>query len=175
MGRPASAASTTSLRRRTRSSLVPGQARLGEAGRLPGRRREAGVATSAATAARGDDTAVGCRQICDEHPLVVEELCPDRDPHLYGLAVGAVLLAAPAVAAPGRLHPLDATERREIAQRGVGHDDDVTATSAVPAVGPALRHVLLTPEAEAAVAATPRLDVDPCPVVKRHPRSGEGA
>jgi hypothetical protein len=86
-----------------------------------------------------------------------------------------VLLAAAAIPAPLGLHQLDAPERGEVAKRRVGEDDDVTATAAVAAVGPALRHVLLAAEAEAAVAASPGHDVDLTSIVERHLASGEDA
>src|SRR5262245_9871481 len=51
-------------------------------------------------------------------------------------------------------------KRREIAEVGVCHQDDVAARPAVTAVRPALRHVLLAPQVDAAVAAAPRLHLD---------------
>ena len=53
----------------------------------------------------------------------------------------------------------DAPEGGEIPKARVDRHDDVAPAAAVAAVGAALRHVLLAPEAQAAVAATTRLDV----------------
>ena len=82
-------------------------------------------------------------------------------------AVGAVLAgASPRLAAAGaelRLRP----EAGEVAQSRVGSEDDVAAAAAVAAVGTALRHVLLAPEAQAAVAAAARLHLDAGAIVEQ--------
>ena len=57
-------------------------------------------------------------------------------------------------------------EEAQVAQVGVGDEDDVAALAAVAAVGPALGHVLLPPEAQAAVAAAAALHVDARAVVE---------
>src|SRR4029079_19815328 len=57
-------------------------------------------------------------------------------------------------------------EERQVAEARVGAKDDVAAAAAVAAVGPALRHVLLAPEAQAPVAAAAGKDVDAGAVVK---------
>jgi hypothetical protein len=49
----------------------------------------------------------------------------------------------------------------QVAQRVVAHEHDVSSTPTVAAIRPALRHVGLATEAEAAVSATASLDVDP--------------
>src|SRR5439155_24928538 len=51
-------------------------------------------------------------------------------------------------------------EAGQIAQIDVADEHDVAAVAAVAAVRPALRHVLLAPERQAAVAAAPGLGVD---------------
>ena len=159
-GKPASAASTTSLRRSSISASSPGSPvsanrgvwRVGVAKRAFPRPPSPPCATTTRV--------VGRHEIGDETPVAVEELRADGDAEPGGLAVCAVLLAPAAVAAPASLDPPDAPERGEVAERGVRLDDDVTAAPAVPAVRPALRDVLLAAEAQAAVAAAPRLDLD---------------
>ena len=74
--------------------LVAGQARLGEARRLPSRRREARVAAAALAPARDDDAAVRRGQVGDEALVGVDELRADGHAELDVLTVGAVLLAA---------------------------------------------------------------------------------
>jgi hypothetical protein len=68
-----------------------------------------------------------------------------------------VLPRAAAGAAALRLDPASPLEAREIAEIGVCDHGHVAAWTAVAAVGPALRHVLLAPEAERTVAAAPGL------------------
>ena len=55
----------------------------------------------------------------------------------------------------------------EIPQIAVGDEHDVAAVAAVAAVGTALGDVLLAPEGEAAVAASPRLDRELRPVAEQ--------
>src|SRR4029079_18237960 len=57
-------------------------------------------------------------------------------------------------------------EERQVAEARVGAKDDVAAAAAVAAVWPALRHVLLAPEAQAPVAAAAGKDFDAGAVVK---------
>jgi hypothetical protein len=71
-----------------------------------------------------------------------------------------VLPRAAAVAALRRLDPAPALQRREISQRWIGHQHDVTSRAAVAAVGPALGDELLATERQPAVAAATGLDVD---------------
>ena len=73
--------------------------------------------------------------------------------------------AAPAAAAP-RAQPLAVAEHRQVAEIRVGDEHDVGAAAAVAAVRAALRHVRLAAEAERAVTAAARLDVDASPIVE---------
>ena len=54
----------------------------------------------------------------------------------------------------------------QVAKIRVRDEDDVAAVASVPAVRSALGHVLLAPEAEAAVPAPARLHVNAGPVVE---------
>jgi hypothetical protein len=67
--------------------------------------------------------------------------------------------------APAFEPPL-ALEERQVAAIGVGEEDDVTAVSSVTAVRAALRHVLLAPEAERAVAPTAAAHLDAGAIVE---------
>ena len=156
--------------------LLAGKPGLREARRLPGRRREARVAATSAAALRDDEPRIRRGQVGDEPPVGVEHLRAERHTDLRVLTVGSVLPAPAAAPALAGAHPPDAPERREIAERRVGHDEHVAAAPSVAAVRPALRHVLLAPEAERAVAAASRLDVDlraivetACPPPARQP------
>jgi hypothetical protein len=92
--------------------------------------------------------------------LVFEHLRPDRNARLDRLAVGAVLACAATVAALLGGDPLAPLERRQIAQRLVCDEDDVTALAAVAAVGPTLRDELLAAKRQAAVATAAAFDVN---------------
>ena len=85
-----------------------------------------------------------------------------------------MLARAATVAATLRVEDRLGTEGREVAQIGVGDEDDVAAAAAVAAVRPALGDELLASEAEAAVAAAARLDADADAIVEHahsaHPR-----
>ena len=98
--------------------------------------------------------------------VLVQLLRPDGHAELDVVAVRPPLVRALAVPAALRLEAAAPVEEAEVAQVGVGHEDDVAAVAAVAAVGAALRHVLLTPEREGAVAAAPAFDADPRAVVE---------
>jgi hypothetical protein len=51
-------------------------------------------------------------------------------------------------------------ERRQVAERVVANEHDVTTAAAVAAVGTPLRHVCLATEAQASVASAAGLNVD---------------
>jgi hypothetical protein len=155
--------------------LVSRQSRLREARRLPGRRREARVASTTLPSARGDEAAVSGCEVGDEPLVGVVDLSPDWHADLRVVAVRAVLLAPAAIpASPGR-DASDATEPGKVSQARIDAYDDVAAAPSVTAVRAALGDVLLAAEAQAAVAATPRFDVDLRSVVKhRSDRRGRG-
>jgi hypothetical protein len=98
------------------------------------------------------------REIGDE-VAAGEDLRPNRDAHLNRLAVGAVLTRAATVAAFARLDRAPPLQVREIAERWIGSEDHVAASSTVTAVGPALGDVLFAAERQTAVAAAAGLDV----------------
>ena len=140
---------------------------LGEARRLPGRRREARVAAAAVAAAREDDARVRPREVRDQVALGAVRLRPDGNRELDRLAVGAVLARAAArLAAAGPELRLRA-ERGEVAQVGVG-DGATTSPPRPPSPpsGPPFGHVLLAPEAQASVAAAAGQHLDAGAVVE---------
>jgi hypothetical protein len=115
---------------------------------------------------RDDRARAGTNEVGDEPSVVVEDLRADRDAHLRGLSGGAVPRPAAAGAAAAGAETLVRAEGGQVAQVRVGDEDDVAAGPAVAAVGAALRHVLLPPEREAAVAAPARLHDDARAVVE---------
>ena len=140
---------------------------LGVARRLPRRGREVRVPAPAPAPARDDDPCLVLAQVGDDRPVVdVRHLRPHGNREDDVVAVGAVLARAAAVAAALRVEDRLGAEGREVAQVGVGDEDDVAAAAAVAAVRAALRHELLAPEAEAAVAAATRLDADADAIVE---------
>ncbi len=150
-------------------ALLARQPGLGEARRLAGRRREAGVAAPAKTATRHHHARSSTLQVGHEAPVRIERLRPDRHSELDHLAVGAVFArSTPVPAALRRIHALRA-KRTEVAKPRIGDENDVAAPAAVAAVRPSLRHVLLAPETEAAVAAAAGSNVDARAVVEQSP------
>src|SRR5204863_377640 len=103
---------------------------------------------------------------------VREKLVPEPDTLARALdqprhvADGAVLATPPSRFAAARLEDALRTERGEVAQVGVGDQNDVAAASAVPAVRPALGDELLAAKAQPAVAATSGLHRDAGPIVE---------
>src|SRR6185503_8402277 len=146
--------------------LLARHPRLGEARRLPGRRREARVAPSTAAAARHDDASTRTREVRDEPAVVPRHLGPDRHGELDRRAVRAVLPGASAVPAPRGGEEPPAAQRRQVPERRVGDERHVAAAAAVPAVRPTPRDVLLATEAERAVTAASRADDDAGSVVE---------
>jgi hypothetical protein len=59
-----------------------------------------------------------------------------------------------------------ALEEGEVAAVGIGDEHDVSAVAAVSPVGPAFGHVLLTPEAQRAVASTAATHLDAGAIVE---------
>jgi hypothetical protein len=139
---------------------------LGEARRLPRRRRETAVAPAALAAAREHGSRAGCREVGDQLLLLVENLRPHGHAQLDIRAGRPVPAVAASRAALAPLEPLLRPERRQVAQVGVCDQHDVAAGPAVAAVRPALGHVLLAPKAERSVPASPGLHVNAGPVVE---------
>jgi hypothetical protein len=106
------------------------------------------------------------REVGDEVTLI-EHLRADGNAHLDRLAVRAVLARTAAVAALARLDHLPALQIREVAQRGVGDEDNVASPATVTAVRPALRDELLAAKRQTSVAAAAGLDVKLGAVGKR--------
>src|SRR5207253_1579794 len=136
------------------------QARLGEPWRAPRRRRETLVPPSRGAAARDHDACRRRREVGDQLPVLVENLGAEGNTHLDRFARGAVFQGTAArLAVPG-LEPAAGAIGGEIAQVGIGDEDDVAPGAAVTTVGTTLRDVLLTAEVQAAVAAATRLHAD---------------
>ena len=138
----------------------PGSPRLGEPRRLVRRAGEALVAAAARTAPRHQRPLPGRDEVVDGAVGLDQRLGPGRHADLERLAVLAVAQRPLPVAAPARLEVRPAPEALQIAQRVVAHEHDVAAATAVATVRPALGHVRLAAEAEAAVAAAAGVDVD---------------
>ena len=146
--------------------FVARHSHLGKPRHLPRRTDEARVAAPAVSAARNHDTRMRLREVGDEI-AAVEHLRADGNAHVDRLAVGAVLARAAAVAAFARLDRMPPLQVREIAERWIGDEDDVTAFSTVAAVGPALGDELLAAKRQPAVATAAGLDVKLRAVGKR--------
>ena len=126
---------------------------------LPGRRDEASVASPTLAALGENHAGAGVREVGEE-VAVHEDLRPDGHAQLGVGAVRAVLPGSASVLAAPRLDAVPPLQHREVAERRVRNQDDIAAVAAVAAVGAAFRHVLLAAEAEPAVAALARLNVD---------------
>src|SRR6476646_4443299 len=141
--------------------LLTRLADLSRVGRAPPGRRVAAVALPTLPAAGHGDPGARMGQV-GHHLTGVAQPHLGADGHLDV----AVVAALPVLPRALPMHaPLGAEVGRgakpvEIAQVGPGHQGDVAAVPAVAAVGPALRDVLLAPEADAAVAAAAALDLD---------------
>jgi hypothetical protein len=84
----------------------------------------------------------------------------DGDTQLDRFAVSAVSFLSAAAPATARANTVSPTQGREIAQRSVGADDDVSSSATVAAVWTAAWDVLLATKAEATVTAATALDTD---------------
>ena len=146
--------------------LLTGQARLGEARRLPRRRCEALVAAAGRAASCDDHARAGVRQVCEQLPVAVEDLRADGHAQLSVFTGRTVLQRAAAATTALRFEALIRPKARQIAQVRLRDEHDVAAGTAVPAVRTALGHVLLAAEREPAVTAAPRLHVDACAIVE---------
>jgi hypothetical protein len=126
------------------------------------------LVAAAALAAPGEhDPGVGAREVGDQVALGAERLRPDGHGQLDRGAVGAVLAGAAARLAAAGLELRLGAERGEVAQARIGDEHDVAAAAAVAAVGTALRHVLLAPEAQPSVAPSARQHLDAGAIVEQ--------
>jgi hypothetical protein len=105
-------------------------------------------------------------EVDEETSLLVQYLRPYGNHELDGLAVGSTLVLALPVNAASAFESAFTLEEGEVAPVGIGDEDDITAVTAVTAVGAAPRHVLLAPEAERAVAAAAATHLDAGAIVK---------
>ena len=146
--------------------LQRGLALLGERRGSTGRRDEMGVAPAAAAAGCDDDALAIMGEVGDLvrglHGLRID-LSNDgthgnlKDQILSVLSILASALAMRAALGAEMVLESVVDKRREL---GVGLDDDVTAATAVAAVGPALGNERLAAEGHASGSAVAALDVD---------------
>jgi cobalamin biosynthesis protein CbiG len=90
--------------------------------------------------------------------LPYPHLGADRDADLERVPAAAVLAGSAPVGASLRAEVGRLLEAGQVAQIGIGDQDDITAVAAVTSVRTTLRHELLAAEADAAVAAPAALD-----------------
>ena len=140
-------------------ALLARQAALGEPRRLAHGGLEARVAAPAGAAARDRDLLAGPHEVV-ARAVPARDLRAGRHRDHERLAVGAVALGALAVAAALGAEVRAAAEALQVAQVVVAAQQHVAAAAAVAAVGPALGHVRLAPERQAAVAARAGADLD---------------
>ena len=152
--------------------LLPGQAPLGEAGRLPRGRCEALVALPAGAPARDRGPLARHEQLPAAALQIAligtDDLRARRHGDLERLAVGAVAQRALSVPAPAGVEVRPAAECLKVAQRVIADEHDRSSVPAVAAIGASARHVRLAAKALAAVPAGARLNMDSRAVVK-HP------
>ena len=165
-GRPTSAASASSLSRRSNVASSPGRPvsakrgarRVGVAKRLLPRPGDAATCRDHPRSRHGE--------VRDELLVLVEHLCPDGDAKLDRLARRPVLQrAAAGLTAAGLVAPLH-TKGGQIAQVRIRDENDVASRPAVATVWATFRDVLLPAEVQAPVAAAARLDVDLSSIVE---------
>ena len=148
------------------------RAGLGAPGGLVGRGREVHVAAPAAPAARHHQLLARSAEVAEELAAigVVDERTGRHTEDQVGAALPVLLFAAPVLAAP-RAQRLGVGEVEQGREPGVDGQDDGAAVAAVAAAGAAARHVLLAPEARAAVAPVAGLDPNHDLVHELHRRS----
>ena len=151
-GRPTSPTSASSLRWSSTAPSSPGSPRSASRGacRTDDLKR---VLPRPPAPPRGDrDLLAGPHEVV-ARAVPARDLRAGRHGDHERLAVGAVALGALAVAAALGAEVRAAAEALQVAQVVVAAQHDVAAAAAVAAVGPALGHVRLAPERQAAVAA----------------------
>ncbi len=150
-------------------ALLAGGAGLHLARGAVGGAGESPVAPAAPAAAGDDDFLAGCRQVAEDIAAVaVVDEGARRDTDDQGTGAAAVAVVGAAAPAGFGNPVLAVDDLGEAVSAGHGADDDVAAVAAVAAVGPATRHVLLAPEAAAAGAAVPSLDIESYPIHESH-------
>ena len=164
LGSPDQADVGEQLEGQRQPELVALEALLREPGRLARRALEADVAATALAAA-GDEQALAlAHEVAEELAVRVPDLGADRDLDEQFRAVGAALVGAAPVTTAGGPEVVLVTEVGKVVQLARRDQHDVAAGRAVPSVGPALGHVLLTAEAHGAVAAVTSAHADAGPV-----------
>ena len=141
-------------------ALLARQPALGQPRRLPDGGLEAGVPAPPGAAARERRRLARPHQVV-ARPVPAAHLRPGRDGDHERLAVRAMALRALAVPAALGAEVGAPPEALQVAQVVVAAQHHVAAAPAVAAVGPALGHVRLAAERQAAVAAGAGADFDP--------------
>jgi hypothetical protein len=133
-------------------SFLTGTSPLRIARRLIGRGGEPAIATATVAMPCHHNPLPILHQIGDHFPaLRVADDRPDRNPHLDRLSILAALVrAATFMSILGGIFPLVAKVEKGVELAG-GHEDHITAITAITAVGPSLRNELLTTEAHRSV------------------------
>jgi hypothetical protein len=111
------------------------------------------VPTATRAALCDDDPRAGLREVGDEL-LALEDLRSHRDAEHRVVSARTVGKTPTADSAAARTELLVRAESRKIAPTWIGDDHDVAAVTAVTAVRPPARYVLLATEVDRAVAAT---------------------
>jgi hypothetical protein len=106
------------------------------------------------------------REVGEQAALLVEHLRADGNAELDRLARRAVAVGTLSVASTPGLETSLSAEVAEVPKIGVGQEDDVAAPTAVAAVRPSPRDVLLPAEAERAVPAAAARHLDAGAVVE---------
>src|ERR1019366_1421859 len=138
---------------------------------LMNRGSEAGIAATAATAARHHHALVGMGEVMHHlagHFVVNDSSDGDLQHHAFALAAGFVGTLAMA-SALGLVFGIEAEVHQGVVALARFHHHVATMT-AIAAGGTAARHELLAPEGHAAVAAIARLHPDSC-FVNEHGKS----
>ena len=126
-----------------------------------GRGLEAGVAKAAVAAAQERDALAGLGQIGQKGFVVIGEDLRARRHAQHGIATARTrLVGAAAVLALVGPEMLLIAEIDQRVEAGNAFDDDIAATAAVAAPGPAVLDEFFAPEGDAAVAAVAGLHVD---------------
>ena len=143
-------------------ALLAGRSLLGVARRAVGRRREAGISSTAATAAGDDEAGIGVEQLADPFAFRMSaDDRPRRDANEDVRGAATVGSAPGAAAARVGSEVAAALEIAEGRLAGLDDQDDVATLAPVAAVGASPRDVCLAAERARAVATGTSGDEDP--------------